>query len=530
STADQLNDVAGSDGANTFDITLGVSTNSPTPRVGWLTASPTVEALDTLISLSAIATTTGYDVDNYAWIEIKKPDYGGGAVTGESDLQQEIPLTKVLPDTQNPVGGIYSWSSLGAEINTSNPGTYKVFYYIKDDNTDDDSPVAPYLLSTVYRAPAMNNPPAPVPSLIAPAEGQVTSKTVFFAWGAAIDPDGDGLTYTLEMAEDDLFTIGVITKTGIPVPHITLSEIDGVQDLTTYHWRVIPKDEFGADAIGPHLTRSFYVNNGNPGDLVTLWGTITDISDPIAVISAGSVTITPTAPALAPTIQTGAYASTPFDPGAAQPKFTVTATVSGYQTTTITDYTIVQGGPGGDNQQQLDIVLIPDVDTTAPSQDARLNFGSYDTDNNGYLDSAEWAAAGLGIAFFDLLHGGDFEVTMLELLTGSQLTPNSLSPVYVDFGAGSAGDGTSGNPLRTFGEALGMVQLDGSGEITIAPGAKAETFTGTNLVDPGDQITVTRNSSGIVRIGTSTPADIQADKSSGTSGFTTRYKAGSAPE
>ena len=116
-TALALTTDVGSDGANVFTLTLGFGIVNP-GVVGKVTASPTVQAADTLTSLTAEA--AEHNVLHEAWLEVKVPTYSGGSIPagGESDLQQEVSLEQVDPDG-DPVSAVYTWSNFGTTFDTA---------------------------------------------------------------------------------------------------------------------------------------------------------------------------------------------------------------------------------------------------------------------------------------------------------------------------------------------------------------------------------------------------------------------------
>ena len=68
---------------------------------------------------------------------------------------------------------------------------------------------------TVNLSGTSGNDPPP-PQLVYPSNAQTCAKTTDkFIWGKSIDPDGDTITYKLEICEDENFTTGCITKENI---------------------------------------------------------------------------------------------------------------------------------------------------------------------------------------------------------------------------------------------------------------------------------------------------------------------------
>lgn len=97
-----------------------------------------------------------------------------------------------------------------------------------------------------------DNPPPPppppenkapnTPSLVYPKNNELCiDNAVPFSWNAATDPDGDAVTYTFQVAEDQGFAQIVHTINSSNTTH-TLSLEKGV----AYYWRIQAKDSKGA--------------------------------------------------------------------------------------------------------------------------------------------------------------------------------------------------------------------------------------------------------------------------------------------
>lgn len=100
---------------------------------------------------------------------------------------------------------------------------------------------------------------APTPfKLIAPKDGGtiLITSPVTFKWQTSIDPDGDIVRYTLEIAKDANFQNVIFYKKGICDTKITVDpQVIGLKEEETYYWRVVAVD--GNGAITSSNTYSF---------------------------------------------------------------------------------------------------------------------------------------------------------------------------------------------------------------------------------------------------------------------------------
>ncbi len=85
--------------------------------------------------------------------------------------------------------------------------------------------------------PVVNNAPT-VPSLIYPSANLLCiDNTVEFKWNAATDPDGDTVSYQLEIAKDNQFTQIVQS-----VSNSSTVKVFSLEKGVAYYWRVSAKD------------------------------------------------------------------------------------------------------------------------------------------------------------------------------------------------------------------------------------------------------------------------------------------------
>ena len=281
-TTGELSFLPGEDGAVAHQLVLGYGVNEA-GTVGWITVSQTVsldedDPMPTLEAKCTEAPADGLD----AWLEIKAPGYTGSTAADPEhpEGQQEIELRVFDYDAacSDLATGWFRWCNPEPapdeptyQETFAAPGTYQVYFYVEDSENEDTSA---YMMTTVYRAAPGNLPPDPV-TLELPEDGTEVHSTVFFAWQKTTDPDGDAVTYRLEVAEDDAFTVGLITKEGIQSTVAQLTEADGIVDGQTYYWRAVPVDVYGASPDDNEV-RTFLVNNDNDMLDGTFTGLITD--------------------------------------------------------------------------------------------------------------------------------------------------------------------------------------------------------------------------------------------------------------
>lgn len=107
---------------------------------------------------------------------------------------------------------------------------------------------------------------APTPfKLIAPKDGGtiLITSPVTFKWQTSIDPDGDIVRYTLEIAKDANFQNVIFYKKGIFDTKITIDpQVIGLKEKETYYWRVVAVDGNGAKRLSAyHIMTTDLCNN-----------------------------------------------------------------------------------------------------------------------------------------------------------------------------------------------------------------------------------------------------------------------------
>lgn len=275
-TSGVLSSIRGMDGARVADLDLGLAANAGN-GVRWFTVQPpiTLALNGTITSLNA--ETTGGELlpGDSAWIEIKTPEYDDGetATPGYEQFQKVVRMIgPIMPSAApQPLGGgkyRFAWTQEDLAANSEfdgfkTSGVYKVYYFLRDNAGNH---VSAYLVTNIYVGKPGNQAPEKV-SLIYPKQGAITSPGLFFAWDDSTDPDGDPITYRLEVSEDPAFPEGnTIMRDGLTDVVIRLDAEDGILNETDYHWRVTPVDSYGAtpsqNDVRQFSTRG---NAGGPG-------------------------------------------------------------------------------------------------------------------------------------------------------------------------------------------------------------------------------------------------------------------------
>jgi len=285
------------------------------------------------------------------WLEIKPPGYIPFDSSGSG--QAEMRLTYGGVGIYNQLLDRYEWTNIGG---FTGEGTYQIIFFTKDDLTGN---ISSMMSSTVYKQKAGNNPPATF-QLYSPADGDIEITTVILDWQNTTDPDGDNLTYQVLLSKEDETFSNPIHIDGILHSTYLVTADDGLEDLSTYYWKVLAIDAYGA--IQPSDTRVLHTNNTN---LVAGWlngyvyNAVTGAAITSAQIQTGTATIN--------TADNGYYLDI-HQPGI----YSLTASAAGYQSKNYS----------GVNLREFDIV----------TRDFALTPSGQDTDGDGILDSVENAS------------------------------------------------------------------------------------------------------------------------------------------
>ncbi len=191
------------------------------------------------------------------WVEVKQPNYN----PEDPGAELQIEMDNYKKATTDVSDMRYSWTSLGDSPDPTDlfdaPGTYQILYFAKDD---DSGHVSPLVQSRVYKALDGNSQPDPF-NLLAPANDASVLTTTILDWDDADDPDFDLLTYTVLLSKDDDQFLDPIRIQGLVNSAYLLGPDDGIQDLSTYYWKVQAMDPFGA--LQESAVRVFHTDDTN---------------------------------------------------------------------------------------------------------------------------------------------------------------------------------------------------------------------------------------------------------------------------
>jgi len=192
------------------------------------------------------------------WVEVKAPNYDPGDPGAGVQIEMDT-FKKPTIDYNNDR---FEWNNLGSGSDPadifSTPGSYQVFYFAKDDTTGHVSLMKE---TRVYKALSDNLPPDPF-FLISPADQADVLTTVVLDWEDPTDPEDHIVTYTVLLSKDNNSFSFPIRKEGLLYGTCLISPEDGIEDLSTYYWKVQAIDEYGA--VRESDTRVFYTDNTNP--------------------------------------------------------------------------------------------------------------------------------------------------------------------------------------------------------------------------------------------------------------------------
>jgi len=233
------------------------------------------------------------------WLEVKAPNYD--PVDPGAGLQIEMETFKKA--TTEVTGVRYLWNAVGAVPDPADlfdtPGTYQVFYFAKDDETGHTSPL---MQGRVYRDKSGNLPPGSF-DLLSPDDCSDAGclerwrTTLALDWQDAFnqEPENDTITYTVLLSKDDPTFTDPIYVEGLPYSGCVLGPEHGIEDLSTYFWRVWAVDEYGAYSVSTS-TRVFKTNSQNPLGFGWIEGHVYSAYDDTPIVGAtvliNGVTIT----------------------------------------------------------------------------------------------------------------------------------------------------------------------------------------------------------------------------------------------
>jgi len=493
--AAQLSVNPGDDGAIAFELELGFGESNPAGSVGLLQVTPTTalslnESLPQLFAKATDATTL-----HEAWIEVKAPDYVGSSASdvtqtsgGGEDLslfQREVLMFQFDSDqndgvnTTPPASGDYTFtdtlqdrtSTVSLASLMSGSGTYQVYYFIRDAASGE---VSSFLITNVLRDSNDNDPPSSV-SLLLPANAVTVEPPVFFAWTESFDPDGDSVTYRLEMDTApglDTPTANLLIKENIvdtfttsdDLRNAVTSNLEALK-FTTYYWRVVAVDSFGLEAASAE--RSLFADPPNAAIPGRIAGAVLDAQGDIVPV----FTVTPTGPSgVVPVVTSnGVY----YAPDAPEGTYSVQVSAPGFVTQTQNNIDVITNATS-----MVDFTMVADgsgTDLHASAASLQDIFDSLDANSDGKLSFSE---SGLSASDFnDLDTNSDSYLTLEELLDTTLGGGGDILIVWAMFTTADPGSesGSEQEPFNTIVEA--SARVDSGGVVKIKPSQSEEVIT-----------------------------------------------------
>ncbi len=242
-----------------------------------------------------------------AWIELRKPD----TTINSSGTGQVILDLETITLTHNSSAGRWETTYKGFTV----PGTYEIYYYTQDSQTGD---ISPMVRSLVYTNKPSNNSPAAF-NLTSPTNASSQKTVLVLGWQQSSDPDNDPFTYTVQISRDSTFGSIDYQLEEITDSQVAIASDAGLADNTTYYWRVIAVDQYGA--LKSSIENwSFTTDNTNglPGIIKGYLKSSSGVPISGAKVAIGTVSTT--------TLSNGAFMTT-----VPTGSYTVTATATGYQ-------------------------------------------------------------------------------------------------------------------------------------------------------------------------------------------------------
>ena len=322
------------DGILAKDIFLGIS---ETFDVNPSNDSAELVNVTGTVYLNASPETTSYTMwaeanDNNsvstAWMEVRFPSLVLSPKGGTE--QPDVPLDRELM-TLSGSRWEETYDSFGQA------GKYEVYYFVRDLETGEFSPAK---RSVVYKDKTDNGPPSSF-NLVSPDNGSEQKTLLILDWEDTSDPDG--VTYTILISVDAAFEDVVYRQEEIPISITLIDGAAGLQDLTTYFWKVEAVDSYGS-VTESNQSWEFKTNNTNafPGFIK---GRVYNAENYLPIMGAN---ISTDAGVSAVSQEQGVFLML-----APAGTFTVSCSGSGYEDVSIEDVSVSSGGSAGVNFEMV---------------------------------------------------------------------------------------------------------------------------------------------------------------------------------
>jgi len=245
------------DGQHALEVFLGAGldydTNSADNPAEILSVSDTIYLGADEFAATLTAKVNDANSVNSAPVDIRKPSVQLHSSGTEQSEQLEISdLQRVFMNCSAVTQTCTTYFDQFVE-----PGQYEAFYFVRDNETNDISPIK---RSVIYKDYAGNTPPSAF-DLISPDNNSEHKTTLLFEWAPATDADGQ-VTYNLLLSTDENFNTIVYKQEELTTTMSYIDEAVGLEDQTTYYWKVEAVDPYGARTTSTQ-EYTFNTNNTN---------------------------------------------------------------------------------------------------------------------------------------------------------------------------------------------------------------------------------------------------------------------------
>jgi len=261
--------------ADTVYLGTGV-TNTTVSPADFTSVTPTVFIPSGLNTTTLWGRAGDINAITKAWIDIR---YLGNALSGGASSGQIDLVTTRADMAKNTTTG--QWEAGVTQF--ENVGVYVAYYFTERLLAQGRTEVSLLNYSIIYKKQASNQPPAGF-SLASPADNDTVKTALLLTWNPSSDTDTP-LTYTLEITTnaDVGFLSPVYVAEGLSSTAAIIGTDAGLEDLTSYRWRVSAIDRFGE--VTTTTAWRFSTNNTNALPAF-ITGAVTDSSTGAALTGA----------------------------------------------------------------------------------------------------------------------------------------------------------------------------------------------------------------------------------------------------